>query len=49
VVPDLVASGGRLVSVNPLRETLEDFFVKQIAAADRERPGVRREAEGERP
>jgi len=40
VVPDLVATGGRLVSVNPLRETLEDYFVKHVAAADHERLGA---------
>jgi ABC-2 type transport system ATP-binding protein len=27
---DVVAAGGTLVSVNPLRETLEDFFVRQV-------------------
>jgi ABC-2 type transport system ATP-binding protein len=27
---DLVAEGAHLVSLNPLRETLEDFFVKQV-------------------
>src|SRR5688572_5693924 len=27
------AHGGQLVSLNPVRETLEDFFVRQIAAA----------------
>ena len=25
--------GARLVSLNPLRETLEDFFVRQVADA----------------
>jgi ABC-2 type transport system ATP-binding protein len=28
---DLVASGAELVSLNPVRETLEDFFMKQVA------------------
>ena len=37
VVADLVAHGARLVSINPLRETLEDFFVRQIDAAPRDR------------
>ena len=27
---DLTARGGHLVSLNPLRETLEDFFVEQV-------------------
>ena len=40
MVPELVATGGRLVSINPLRETLEDFFVKQVAAADWDRFGA---------
>ena len=33
VVADLVVGGGRLVSIAPVRETLEDFFVKQVEAA----------------
>ena len=37
VLPELVATGGRLVSINPIRETLEDFFVKQVAAAGSDR------------
>jgi ABC-2 type transport system ATP-binding protein len=28
---DLIAAGAQLVSLNPLRETLEDFFVKMVA------------------
>jgi hypothetical protein len=36
VLPDLLAAGGRLISVTPVRETLEDFFVEQVAAADRD-------------
>ena len=31
VVAQLTAAGARLVSLNPLQETLEDFFVKQVA------------------
>jgi ABC-2 type transport system ATP-binding protein len=34
VVADLVADGGRLVSITPVRETLEDFFLSHVAAAD---------------
>jgi ABC-2 type transport system ATP-binding protein len=30
VIPHLLGTGGRLVSVNPVRETLEDFFVRQV-------------------
>jgi ABC-2 type transport system ATP-binding protein len=28
---DLIRDGGRLVSLNPLRETLEDYFVEKVA------------------
>jgi ABC-2 type transport system ATP-binding protein len=31
VLADLVAQGATLVSLNPLRESLEDFFVEQVA------------------
>ena len=31
LLSDLVATGGRLVSLNPLRDTLEDFFVRRVA------------------
>ena len=34
LLSELVASGGRLVSLNPVRETLEDFFVQQVRATD---------------
>ncbi len=27
---DIVAAGGRLVSLNPIRETLEDIFVERV-------------------
>jgi ABC-2 type transport system ATP-binding protein len=33
----LTAQGAQLVSINPVRETLEDFFVRQIAAAPKDR------------
>jgi ABC-2 type transport system ATP-binding protein len=33
ILTDLTAAGARLVSLNPLRSTLEDFFVKQVAEA----------------
>jgi ABC-2 type transport system ATP-binding protein len=31
VLSELVAAGGTLVSLNPVRDTLEDFFVRQVA------------------
>jgi ABC-2 type transport system ATP-binding protein len=31
VLADLVATGATLVSLNPVRETLEDFFVRHVA------------------
>ena len=37
LLADLVATGAALVSLNPLRDTLEDFFVRQVAAAPGER------------
>jgi ABC-2 type transport system ATP-binding protein len=33
-VADLAASGATLLSVNPLRDTLEDLFVKQVTAPE---------------
>ncbi len=33
VMADLRAAGASLVSIHPVRETLEDYFVKQVAAA----------------
>jgi ABC-2 type transport system ATP-binding protein len=33
-VADLTAAGSTLLSVNPVRDTLEDFFVKQVSAPD---------------
>ncbi|MBI2828153.1 MAG: ABC transporter ATP-binding protein [Acidobacteria bacterium] len=37
LVTNLVAHGAQLVSLNPIRETLEDFFVRQTGAAPRDR------------
>ena len=37
VVADLVAQGAQLVSVNSIRETLEDFYVRQIGAVPQDR------------
>ena len=33
-VADIAAGGGTLISLNPLRDTLEDFFVRQVTAPD---------------
>src|SRR5262249_10146029 len=33
VLAELVAQGATLVSINPVRETLEDFFVERVAGA----------------
>lgn len=40
LIAELSAGGGRLVSLNPIRDTLEDFFVQQVTGA-----GARAEAE----
>ena len=34
IVAELSAGGAHLVSLNPLRDTLEDFFVKQVASPE---------------
>ena len=34
LVAQMTASGARLVSLNPIRETLEDYFVKQVSTVD---------------
>jgi ABC-2 type transport system ATP-binding protein len=34
VLPELAAYGAMLVSVNPIRETLEDFFVQQVTSPE---------------
>jgi ABC-2 type transport system ATP-binding protein len=34
LLAELTASGAQLVSLNPIRETLEDFFVEQVTTAD---------------
>lgn len=39
VAAAIEGAGGRVVSVAPVRETLEEFFVKHVAAADWERMG----------
>ncbi len=37
VMAGLVAAGASVVSINPLRDTLEDFFMRQVAEHGRER------------
>ena len=37
VLAELTAQGAQLVSLTPMRETLEDFFVRQIDSAPRDR------------
>jgi ABC-2 type transport system ATP-binding protein len=37
IVAELLAGGARLVSLNPLRATLEDFFIQQVGSAPRPR------------
>ena len=32
LVAELGAAGARLISLNPIRETLEDFFVQQVTS-----------------
>jgi len=34
MLSELAAAGGRVVSLNPVRETLEDFFVQQVRATE---------------
>src|SRR5436190_1207536 len=38
LLSELIADGGRLVSINPLRETLEDFFVEKVGQGGGPRP-----------
>lgn len=33
LLAELIGAGARLVSLNPLRDTLEDFFMKQVASS----------------
>jgi ABC-2 type transport system ATP-binding protein len=37
VLSNVIARGARLISLNPIRETLEDYFVRQVGGAPRER------------
>ena len=38
LVAELTAAGARLVSLNPVRETLEDYFVEQVLTAEARAP-----------
>jgi hypothetical protein len=31
ILAEITAAGGQLISLNPVRETLEDFFVRRVA------------------
>jgi hypothetical protein len=33
LLAEIVAAGGRLVSLNPIRETLEELFVERVSGA----------------
>jgi ABC-2 type transport system ATP-binding protein len=39
VLSDLAAAGASVLSLNPIRDTLEDFFVRRVAEAGSARPG----------
>jgi ABC-2 type transport system ATP-binding protein len=41
LIADLATSGARVVSLNPLRTTLEDVFIEQVRAASTEREAVK--------
>jgi ABC-2 type transport system ATP-binding protein len=38
ILSELTATGAKLVSLNPVRDTLEDFFVRRVAEAGSARP-----------
>jgi hypothetical protein len=40
VLAELTATGASLVSVNPVHDTLEDFFVKRVAEVGSARPST---------
>jgi ABC-2 type transport system ATP-binding protein len=42
ILSQLIADGAHLVSLNPLRETLEDYFVKKVAGAAEARAAAAR-------
>jgi hypothetical protein len=40
ILEELRRGGAQLVSLNPLRETLEDYFVQSVAAAATRQTGL---------
>jgi ABC-2 type transport system ATP-binding protein len=40
IMGDLVAGGARIVSLQPVRETLEDYFIRQVQAATPRQTGI---------
>jgi ABC-2 type transport system ATP-binding protein len=40
VMADLAAGGARIVSLQPVRETLEDYFIRQVSAASPRQTGM---------
>ena len=40
LMADLVAGGARIVSLQPVRETLEDYFIRQVSAATPRQTGM---------
>ncbi len=49
LLAELSAAGATLVSINPVRETLEDFFVQQVTSAQAMAPRVGADEAGGRP
>jgi ABC-2 type transport system ATP-binding protein len=51
LLADLTGAGAQLVSLNPIRQTLEDFFVAQVSSAEASAPdrGLEAPAAGARP
>ncbi len=49
ILAELMAQGARLVSLNPLRDTLEDFFVRHVSGDARARPSTSLGAGGPEP
>jgi len=51
LLADLAAAGAQLVSLNPIRQTLEDFFVAQVSSAEATSPrqGLEERPAGGRP
>jgi ABC-2 type transport system ATP-binding protein len=47
ILSEFTAAGAALVSLNPIRDTLEDYFVKQVTAPEAQAPRRHPGAEGE--